>query len=77
MRLKRHDTINVVCDCILDFVLKKKVLLKDGLVRIPQKNRSGWVKIDCKELAHGIMEANPKSGGREGPQARDPGEPMF
>lgn len=77
MRLKRHDKINVICDCILDFVLKKKVLLKDGLVRILQKNRTGWVKIDCKELTHVIMEANPKSGGREGLQARDSGEPMF
>lgn len=60
MRLKRQDKINVICDYILDFVLKKKVLLKDGL------------KVYHKELAHVVREASKSKICREGPQAGDP-----
>lgn len=52
--------INVICDYILDFVLKKKVLLKDGL------------KVYRKELAHVVREAGKSKICEEGPQAGDP-----
>lgn len=42
MRLKRQDKINVICDYILDFVLKKKVLLKDGL-KVCHKESVMWL----------------------------------